>query len=176
MSARQGLGLRQRRPAREGMCGAPARFNSGSPRTPTGGPGTERLLDAQPALAARTLSCSTSPAPGRADKDTTHVSSKCCSKVASISSRVASFFPTGVMCLSVGHMTWAAVSRDGASKGTNFAAASALRAGWHHYAPAAANWQGFCFPRGDGRLDGVECSLRREVCSPTDYSEKSGQI
>ena len=105
MSARQGLGLRQRRPAREGMCGAPARFNSGSPRTPTGGPGTERLLDAQPALAARTLSCSTSPAPGRADKDTTHVSSKCCSKVASISSRVASFFPTGVMCLSVGHMT-----------------------------------------------------------------------
>lgn len=55
VSTTEGLGLRQRRPAREGMWGAPARFNSGSPRTPTGGPGTERLLDAQPALAARTL-------------------------------------------------------------------------------------------------------------------------
>ena len=97
-STTEGLGLGPRRPAGEGVCGAPAQFNSGSPRTPTGGPGTERFLDVQPALAARTLSRSTSPAttPGRADKDTTHVSSKCCSKVASISSRVASFFATGV--------------------------------------------------------------------------------
>lgn len=107
-STTEGLGLGPRRPAREGVCGAPARFNSGSPRTPTGGSGTERLLDAQPALAARSLSRSTSPpaTPGRADKDTTHVSSKCCSKVASISSRVASFFfATGVRCFSGGHMT-----------------------------------------------------------------------
>ena len=97
-STTEGLGLGPRRPAREGVCGAPARFNSGSPRTPTGGSGTERLLDAQPALAARSLSRSTSPpaTPGRADKDTTHVSSKCCSKVASIPLCIASYFITGV--------------------------------------------------------------------------------
>ena len=54
-STRVGCGLGPRRPAREGVCGTLARFNSGSFRTPTGGPGTGRPQDARPAFAARAL-------------------------------------------------------------------------------------------------------------------------
>ena len=70
------------------------------------------------------------------------------------------------------------MSKDGASKGTNFAARPPRyvqddiitrpprRIGRGSVSRAAT---------GDWRLDGVECSLRRKVCSPTD-SEKSGEI
>lgn len=123
-------------------------------------PRDRRPLDVQPALAARTLSRSISPAatPGRADKDTTHVSSKCCSKVASISSRVAFFFATGVRCLSGGHMTWARREQGRRLQRTNLAARPPRYVQDDIIiAPAARIGRGSASRR--LATDGVECSL-----------------
>ena len=67
------------------------------------------------------------------------------------------------------------MSKDGASKGTNFAARYAQDDIITRPPPRIGRGSVSRAATGDGRLDGVECSLRREICSPTD-SEKSGQI